>query len=66
MFVTWPAPVDVPVNLTAEEEVDDEDIPDFRSLKLNVENPDLFVGHANGKSMSQRETVNYMMDLTEE
>lgn len=50
-----PAPVDVPVNLTAEEEVDDEDIPDFRSLKLNVENPDLFVGHANGKSMSQRE-----------
>lgn len=35
------------VNLTAEEEVDDdEEIPDFRTLKLNTENAHLFMDHA--------------------
>lgn len=38
------------VNMTAEEEEDDddEDIPDFRTLKLNTENVHLFMDHANG------------------
>ncbi|XP_031724329.1 protein IMPACT isoform X1 [Anarrhichthys ocellatus] len=38
------------VNMTAEEEVDDEDdedVPDFRTLKLNTENVHLFMDHAN-------------------
>ncbi|XP_035503355.2 protein IMPACT isoform X5 [Scophthalmus maximus] len=34
------------VNVTAEEEVDDEDIPDFRTLKLNTENAHLFMDHS--------------------
>ena len=37
------------VNMTAEEEVDDdEDLPDFRTLKLNTENAHLFLDHSNG------------------
>lgn len=37
------------VNRTAEEEVDDDDdIPDFRTLKLNTDIAHLFVDHANG------------------
>lgn len=41
------------VNLTAEQEVDDddEDIPDFRALKLNTENAHLFMDHANGEEL---------------
>ncbi|KAM6921101.1 protein IMPACT [Xenentodon cancila] len=36
------------VNLTAEEEVDaDEDMPDFRTLRLNTENAHLFMNQAN-------------------
>ncbi|XP_061593074.1 protein IMPACT isoform X1 [Cololabis saira] len=43
-------PVDQPekVNMTAEEEVDgDEDLPDFRTLRLNTENSHLFMDQAN-------------------
>ncbi|KAI3368972.1 hypothetical protein L3Q82_025954, partial [Scortum barcoo] len=40
------------VNMTAEEEVDDdEDIPDFRTLKLNTEHAHLFMDQANGTSL---------------
>lgn len=40
------------VNMTAEEEVDDdEDIPDLRTLKLNTENAHLFMDQANGEEM---------------
>ncbi|XP_071343031.1 protein IMPACT isoform X4 [Trachinotus anak] len=44
------------VNMTAEEEVDgddddDEDIPDFRTLKLNTENVHLFMDHANDEEV---------------
>lgn len=49
----WFVSVDQPeeVNLTAEEEVDDDDdehIPDLRALRLNTENSHLFMDHANG------------------
>lgn len=40
------------VNMTAEEEVDDdEDIPDLRTFKLNTENAQLFMGHANDEDI---------------
>ncbi|XP_035509822.1 protein IMPACT [Morone saxatilis] len=41
------------VNMTAEEEVDDddEDIPDFRTFKLNTENAHLFMDHANDEEV---------------
>uniref|UniRef100_A0A4W6CLY6 Impact RWD domain protein n=1 Tax=Lates calcarifer TaxID=8187 RepID=A0A4W6CLY6_LATCA len=41
------------VNMTAEEEEDDddEDIPDFRTLKLNTENVHLFMDHANDEEV---------------
>eukprot|EP00064_Thunnus_orientalis_P005004 superscaffoldBa00000475_g5017 len=40
------------VNITAEEEVDDdEDMQDFRNLKLNTENAHLFMDHANDEEM---------------
>lgn len=39
------------VNMTAEEEVDDDDdIPDFRTLNLNTENAHLFMDQADGTS----------------
>ncbi|XP_041647668.1 protein IMPACT [Cheilinus undulatus] len=34
------------VNMTAEEEDDNDDVPDFRTLKLNTENEHLFMHHA--------------------
>ncbi|XP_054459122.1 protein IMPACT [Anoplopoma fimbria] len=42
------------VNMTAEEDDDDdddEDIPDFRTLKLNTENANLFMDHANDEEV---------------
>ncbi|XP_062251798.1 protein IMPACT isoform X2 [Platichthys flesus] len=39
------------VNMTAEEDVDDEDLPDFRTLKLNTENAHLFLDHANDEDV---------------
>ncbi|XP_067453640.1 protein IMPACT isoform X1 [Thunnus thynnus] len=40
------------VNITTEEEVDDdEDMQDFRNLKLNTENAHLFMDHANDEEM---------------
>ncbi|KAG7467786.1 IMPACT protein [Solea senegalensis] len=43
------------VNMTAEEEVDDadddEDIPDFRTLKLNTENALLFMDHSDDEEL---------------
>lgn len=37
------------VNMTAEEEVDDDElIPDFRTLNLNTENAHFFMDQANG------------------
>lgn len=50
-YLTCPVSVDQPekVNLTAEEEVDDDDdIPDFRTFKVSAEDAHLFVDHANG------------------
>lgn len=39
------------VNMTAEEEVDDdEEIPDLRTLKLNTENAHLLMDQANGET----------------
>ncbi|KAM4548048.1 protein IMPACT isoform 3-T5 [Odontesthes bonariensis] len=49
-----PETVDQPgkVNVTAEEEVyDDEDLPDFTTLKLNTENAHLFMDQANDEEM---------------
>ena len=41
------------VNMTAEEEVDDdEDIPDFRTFKLNTEDAHLFIDQGNGNAHS--------------
>lgn len=51
MFLTCPVSGDQPekVNMTAEEEVDDDDdIPDFRTFKVSAEDAHLFVDHANG------------------
>ena len=46
------------VNITAEEEVDDdEDMQDFRNLKLNTENAHLFMDHANGTADSISHTL---------
>ncbi|XP_035033105.1 protein IMPACT [Hippoglossus stenolepis] len=39
------------VNMTAEEDVDDEDLPDFRTLKLNTENAHLFLDHSNDEEV---------------
>lgn len=40
------------VNMTAEEEEDnDEDIPDFRTLKLNTENEHLFMHHSDDEEL---------------
>ncbi|XP_041863374.1 protein IMPACT [Melanotaenia boesemani] len=40
------------VNVTAEEEVDDdEDVPDFRTLRLNTENVHLFMDQANDEEI---------------
>ncbi|KAF7659109.1 hypothetical protein LDENG_00003170 [Lucifuga dentata] len=41
------------VNMTTEEELDDddEDIPNFRTLKLNTENVHLFMDHANDEEV---------------
>lgn len=41
------------VNMTAEEDVDDddEDVPDFRTLKLNTDNAHLFSDHANDEEV---------------
>lgn len=40
------------VNMTAEEDVDDdEDLPDFRTLKLNTENAHLFMDQANDEEI---------------
>uniref|UniRef100_A0A3Q1FGL6 Impact RWD domain protein n=1 Tax=Acanthochromis polyacanthus TaxID=80966 RepID=A0A3Q1FGL6_9TELE len=40
------------VNMTAEEDVDDdEDLPDFRTLKLNIENAHLFMDQANDEEI---------------
>ncbi|XP_042372755.1 protein IMPACT isoform X2 [Plectropomus leopardus] len=41
------------VNVTAEEDVDDDDeeIPDFRTLKLNTENAHLFMDHAHDEEL---------------
>ena len=38
------------VNMTAEEEIDDddEDMQDFKNLRLNTENAHLFMDHAKG------------------
>lgn len=36
------------VNLTAEEEVEDDDVPDLSALQLNTEIAHLFMNHANG------------------
>lgn len=39
------------VNMTAEEEVDDdEDMPDFRTFKLNTEDAHLFIDQGNGNA----------------
>ncbi|XP_034556250.1 protein IMPACT [Notolabrus celidotus] len=38
-----------PVNMTAEEDDDDEEVPDFRTLRLNTENAHLFVQDAGGE-----------------
>ncbi|XP_072246026.1 protein IMPACT isoform X2 [Leuresthes tenuis] len=49
-----PETVDQPgnVNVTAEEEVyDDEDLPDFTTLKLNTENAHLFMDQANDEEI---------------
>ncbi|XP_029284793.1 protein IMPACT isoform X2 [Cottoperca gobio] len=41
------------VNMTAEEDVDEEeeDIPDYRTLKLNTENAHMFMHHENGEEV---------------
>ncbi|KAM3620245.1 uncharacterized protein V6R79_020297 [Siganus canaliculatus] len=39
------------VNMTAEEDVDDEDVPDFRTLKLNTENALLFMDGASDEEL---------------
>ncbi|KAK2835842.1 hypothetical protein Q5P01_016326 [Channa striata] len=39
------------VNMTAEDEGDDQDIPDFRTLKLNTEIAHLFMDHANDEEV---------------
>lgn len=51
IFLTCRLKVDQPerVNMTAEEEVDeDDDIPDFKTFKVSTEDAHFFTDHANG------------------
>ncbi|XP_060933792.1 protein IMPACT [Limanda limanda] len=50
------------VNVTAEEDVVDEDLPDFRTLKLNTENAHLFLDHSNDEEVPPIKHGNIITD----